>query len=434
MKIIHKKISDSIELSTLTTDKFKVALINFSINIPLTKEALVYTNLISHLMRRGSSSLPSVSLFNKKLDELYGSYLEIKCSKRGKNIFFTINAEILDNKYIFEKSDLLHQISKLIYELLYAPAFMQKDFPISAFEHEKKLIIDTIKSEINNPRIYSMKRCVEIMNEGLIEVPDSKEFISIIENADFDTLKAHYKRLISTAPIKIFYVGSESAENVAQNISTVFSEINKAEYISTPIVPTPLRREAYAFDSEKMAVSQGNLALAFSTGTNIFTDEDRCYTMMVLNEIFGGTASSKLFLNVRERLSLCYRCSSSFSMNSGLILVSTAFELKNYEKVKAEILKQLDDIKNRVISNEELDAAKKSILNSYRQLKDNPFDIQSFFNTRTLFGINCDLERTIRKISEVSIDDICAVAAAITLDASFLIEGDQKTTEDINDD
>lgn len=435
MKINQERISENIELSSLTTDKFKISLISFSKVLTLSKEALAYNSIIANLMHRGTYSLPSVALLNKKLDELYGAYLGIKSQRCGENILFTVTAEILDGKYIPDGTDLLQEISSLLAELLYSPAFMREDFSSSAFEQEKKLIIDSVRSEKNNPRLYTAKRCLELIHAEAPEIPTGDEFIELITNADFDSLKEYYRLLIGSSQLNVFYIGSAEQEKVAKEVTDAFSEY-PSSYTPSVTVPSPVSKTSPCAKRENIAISQGNLALAFCTGVNFFKTPDSYYAMLVLNEIFGGGPSSKLFINVRERQSLCYSCFSSFHSFSGILIASAAFNSKNYETVKAEILNQLNEIKNHVISETELENAKKSLLYSYRQLSDSPSDIRAFFQTKAIFGVKEDIELTIRKISEVTANEVCALAKNITLDAEFFVEGaaEGANEEDFNDD
>ena len=91
--------ADGIRFYALDSEKFKASVLTFSISLPLSNESLAYSLLLSGLLRRGTKSYPTMAVLNKKLDELYGSYLEIRSSHIGNNISFTISSEILDNKY-----------------------------------------------------------------------------------------------------------------------------------------------------------------------------------------------------------------------------------------------------------------------------------------------------------------------------------------------
>ena len=419
---LHKeKITDCVSLSTLKTDKFKSSVISFSITLPMTKEHYAHNLLLSHLLRRGTKSYPSTALLNKKLDELYGSYVEIKSHRIGENISLSLNAEILDNKFVLDDTDILGEIISIASELILYPAFLQKDFNTSFFDQEKKLICEAIDSEINNTRVYAAKRCAEILQEN-IDIPSSKELKKLIESSNFDLLLKYHNYLTSHAPINIFYIGSQDKESVKSILSTAFFAY-PCKTASKVILPRPLTRQNPLELSEQMPVSQGKLALGFSTDVCARPTDDSYYTAIMLNEILGGSASSKLFINVREKLGLCYYCSSSFSIYSGAILISSGFEVKNYGIARKAIFEQIDDIKQGKISDAEFLAAQRSVTSSYRQLYDSPFDLQAFFGDRALFGINDNIDDAISKLSSVTKKDIVKLANNIKFEASYFIEG-----------
>jgi predicted Zn-dependent peptidase len=214
--LLHKeKIFDSIELSTVSTNKFKASVISFSMTLPLKRSSTAFGLLISHLLCRGSESYPSIALLNRRLDELYGSYVEIKSHHIGENLSLTISAETLDNKYIPDGTDVIGELISIIAELILSPAFLQPSFSAQVFEQEKRLIVDSINAEINNPRLYSAKKCLELMQED-IALPTSDELKQIVSDISYGDLCDYYRELISSAPLRVFCV---SAENVSRLVN-----------------------------------------------------------------------------------------------------------------------------------------------------------------------------------------------------------------------
>ena len=426
--LLHKeKITDCVTLSTLKTDKFKSSVMSFSITLPITKKYYAHNLILSHILRRGTKSYPSTALLNKKLDELYGSYVEVKSHRIGENIALALSAEILDNKYIPDGTDVIGELISIIAELILSPAFLQPSFSVQVFEQEKRLIVDSINAEINNPRLYSAKKCLELMQED-IALPTSDELKQIVSDISYGDLYDYYRELISSAPLRVFCVSAENAENLKRRIEASF-EGYPCKSPSLPIPLRPLKRNLPEHKKVSMPVSQGKLTLGFSTDIIIRSDDDTYYTMIMLNEILGGSASSKLFLNVREKMGLCYYCSSSYSLYSGIMLISSGFEMKNYEIAKEAILNQIEEIKNGNVSDFELESAQRSVTSGYRQLYDSPFELQSFFLNRALFNIADGIDDAERKLLAVKKDDIIALAKKIRLDASFFIEGDADACE-----
>ena len=419
---LHKeKITDCVSLSVLKINKFKASVISFSITMPLTKERYAYNLLLSHILQRGTKSYPTTALINKKLDELYGSSVEAKSQRVGENISLSISAEILDNKYIADKTDVLGETIKIAAELILFPAFLESNFNMSFFEQEKKIICKSIDSEINSTGLYAAKRCAEIINEQ-IDLPTSQELKEIISNATFESLVQHREYLINHAPINVFYVGSQDECVVKEKISSAFSSYPCKN--ATPLIPPrPLTRESVLDLSTKMPVSQGKLSLGLSTGICVKKGDRAFYVATMLNEILGGSASSKLFLNVREKLSLCYHCSSAFSGYSGIIMISSGFDVKNYEIARKAILEQVEEIKQGLISDAEFSAAQRSLCSNYRQISDNPFELQSFFSNRALFDLEDSIENTTANLLSVTKEEIIELASNIKLIASYFVEG-----------
>ena len=425
----------SITFSSLKNDKFKASVIAFSVNIPLTKETVAYNLLLSGLLRRGTQKHPSMSALNRSLDELYGSYVEIRSSHISNNLSLIVSAEVLDNKFIPDGTDAMGGVIDIVSDIFLNPLIKSPSFDRTLFLQEQRISIDSLNAEKNNTRAYSIKRCAELMSEGFSLYPTRDELLTLIEKATFEDVLSHYENIICHSPLDIFYIGATSPDTIKAKLRYAFSKYpSTTAYQAIPL--NAYRRAKFKSVTETMAVSQGKLAMGFSTGVHISPTDNRYYTALMLNEIFGGSASSKLFLNVREKMSLCYYCSSTFSIYSGVMMVSSGIEVDKLDTVKNAILDQLDQIKLGNISEFEFEAARRSISNSYRQLYDNPFDMQSFYSGRSMFGINDSIDVCRQRLMEVKIEDIISLAKEIRLDAVFFVEGSNTCAqeEDVDND
>ena len=409
-------------LSSIKCDKFKSSVITFSMTLPLTKEAVACNLILSGLLRRGTEKYPSMSELNRTLDEFYGSYVEIRSAHIGDNLSLIISAEILDDKYIPDGTDVLGGVINVIADLILSPLIKSSAFNRQFFSQEKKVILDNIKAIKNNTRSYSISRCKELLSEHCSEHPTHTELADIIEKLTFEQTVSYYGSLLKTAPLDIFYIGSVEPAVIKEKAASL---ISRYPCKSRPqVMPLkPYKRNEFTAVSEKMSVSQGKLALGFSTGICISPTDDRYYTALMLNEIFGGSASSKLFLNVREKLNICYYCSSSFSIYTGAIMVSSGIEVSKRKIAEQAILDQLHQIAAGNVSKQEFEVARRSLTNSYRQIYDTPFDIQSFYSGRALFDVKDTIEDCERKLLSVTVEEIVELAKAITLDATFFVEG-----------
>ncbi len=422
MTLQKSVISDHIRLSAINTDRFKTGILTFTFTIPLTSKNFAYNTLLAGIMRRGTENYPSISALNKRLDELYASSIEIRSSQNAKNLSLIITAEFLDDHYIIDKCDVFSGILHVISDLTFHPLLENGAFLHDIVVQEKRIALDYLNSEINNTRLYALKRCYERMYRFDEDYPTTERLKRHIENADEKGIYKHFLNILDSSVIDVFYIGSENISDVSRKIALAFDKYCPKN-VYTPIMPQSRPILPLISESKAMPVSQGKLTLGFRTGACIGSSDDKYYAALVFNEIFGASPMSKLFMNVREKLSLCYYCSSTYSLYSGDLIVSSGIEVQNREKAEREILHQLDNIRNGKISDAEFSAALRALENTYRQILDNPLDLQAFYATRGMFGIYDTIETTLKKILCVTVDDIIDIAKNTHLDTVFFVEG-----------
>ena len=127
-----------------------------------------------------------------------------------------------------------------------------------------------------------------------------------------------------------------------------------------------------------MDVTQGKLAMGFRTG-GVTCWEEEYPAMAMCNAVFGGTTLSKLFMNVREKLSLCYYASSTLEKMKGLILVSSGIEFDKFQQARDEILHQLEEIRQGNMEDWELEGARSTLLNAYASMGDSQGKLENFY-------------------------------------------------------
>ena len=242
-----------------------------------------------------------------------------------------------------------------------------------------------------------------------------------------------YKRLISENGFEFFYVGQKSADEVEDRIRNIFMKYvsgNKTS-LAEPFSVGQGGKDVKRVD-ESMDLAQGKLVLGFRSGINVCSDN--FFAMLVANEIYGGSPVSKLFMNVREKMSLCYYCSSSYDIYKGTIFVSSGVAIDDRSVAQEEILRQLDSMKNGDISEEEFMLAKKSLFNSYRSIYDSPSAVESYYNGRNRFGVDCSVEECMRSIADVTLAEVVEAAKKIDLDTVYFLSGKGNGEEEYDED
>ena len=115
-------------------------------------------------------------------------------------------------------------------------------------------------------------------------------------------------------------------------------------------------------------MKQGKLHLGFSTPVT-FRHPDYA-KMQMTNGVFGGFAHSKLFINVREKESMAYYASSSYSSHYGLLYVMAGIDAELEEKAVNLIKAQLTALQQGEITDLEMEQTKALLANGIKSAFD----------------------------------------------------------------
>ena len=420
------QVSPGMTLRACPTEKFKAAMLSVSAVLPITRENACKTSLLLAVLRRGTIKYPTLAAINARLDYLYGAELSIRNLYRGDSQIIGFSADFLDTVYVPREEKLLEGILDVVSQILFHPLLDGDGLLLEKYvESEKKLQCESIRSLKNSPRAYASEKCRELLygNEPCgAPVFGTEEQVMAITREE---LTAHWRFLLENLRLDAFFVGRDE-EYVFSALREVLlpeldavckeSEGNTGLY-RVPAVP----KENPLFAEESLPVSQGQLLLGFRTSVTL--TEPGFYACTLLNEILGASPISKLFMNVREKHSLCYHCSSSYNAYKGAILISCGLESSNREVAEREILAQVEALRSGDISEEELTAAKKSLENVYRQLSDSPATMENYYYGRALLGVDASLERCRERIRGVTREEIVALAKELILDTVYFLEG-----------
>ena len=416
MEYIRKKIKNGVHFTYVDTDKFKTDYLSVCFNAPIKKETASLNAVLPLVLVRATKSYDNPMLISTELDMLYDSEVTPKCQKLGETQIFGITMDCIDNAYIKDGTDVFGKTLDIMSEMLFSPKLENGAFIEKYVNSEKEHTVNSIKSLINNKRRYAISR---LESEMFSSEPFAIDTLGTVEDVMAITpssLFEHYKKVIFEYNIEIFFVGKFSKE-VEDKILASF---NFSDREDIPFACEFIKRSSKPKEiTEYSEVSQSNLVLGYRTGNRLSNGD--FYKQILLCEIFGHGTTSKLFMNVREKLSLCYFCSSYTNALKGCIFVSSGIEKENKELALIEIEKQLDNIKNGVISDEELDNAIKSIADSYNEIDDSPSRMESWFYGRLLADLQQSPTQALELIKKITKDDIASSAADITLDTVYFL-------------
>lgn len=388
--------------------------------LPADSETYACAAMLMPSSMRATEKYGSFAELCRRCDELYAADISDMMSLRGGVFSIGLRALMLGNKYVREEErdgglDILDGTTELMSQIIFSPLLSERDL-----ENEKIILINKIKSQVNDPLTFGLRRLRETLMEGEPGILTSEKAIEAIKGLTREKLCRFREKLISEAKVEFFYCGEESQSTVKSLIEKHFSGLlterdGNAEKRTLKAVST------VRYIDEDGDYAQSNLLLGFRS--NVLLDDVDFYAAELANEILGEGPVSKLFLNLREKHSLCYFCGSGYDEINGILTVGCSIAAKDRKKAEKEIFHQLDLIKKGKISDAELKAAKQSIYSDCREAEDHPEDYEEFSRSARLFGGPRDIAEYKKNIEAVSREQIAAAARKFELDTVYFLRG-----------
>jgi predicted Zn-dependent peptidase len=403
------------------TDRFKTGCLSVGLVLPLQEDAAKYA-ILPYLLTKTCAAYPTTTALNKKLAELYGTYLTPSVGKYGENQVLRLSLSFLDNRFAFDKEDLLLESAELLCQVLFAPNLTEDGlFPVSEVEREKRLLQERLEAESNDKRAYALRRCEEIMcaEEAYhINVWGTTESVAALTPED---VTAAWREALQTARIQVNVVGNGAIDKVVSTFEKALSAVDRSGPLTALCSGIHPEGTALKEVTEKQEIQQGKLVLGFRTGMQDPEADFAAYTAMA--DLFGGGVYSRLFKNVREAQSLCYYCSARLYSRKGILIVQSGIEPENAEKAKASILEQLADLQAGHVTEEDMNNSHRSLEDRYHSVSDSPDDIEGWAHVRI-----CDPQfKTPQEIADalqaVTAEQVIAAAKTVKLDTVFLLKG-----------
>lgn len=434
MEIVRKELMDGVWLSCLETDKFKSDCISISLLTALDRETISKNAVLPRVLSRGTISWPDMDALAARCDELYGARVLPIVRKKGEMLCMGFYAGFIADRFNPGGEKLLESVCQLLGELLLHPVTRGGLLNKGYVESEKQKLIEDIRARVNDKRDYALFRACEEMCAFEHYACDDMGSEAGAEAVSYVELTRYYHDLLQRCPVEIFYCGSAPAGRVAAALREALSTLPRGELdfeLGTDIRLNSVDAEPRCF-TEELDVTQGKLVLGFRMGGCM--DEPDFAALRVFNALYGGSVTSKLFMNVREKLSLCYYASSFIDRLKGVMFVSSGIEFENFDAAKDEILAQLDAIRDGDFTDEELESARRAVSSELLSMTDSPGALEDFHLTQTLLGLDYGPADLALLCGEVSREDMLSVAGGIELDAVYFLrapeDGGEEEAED----
>jgi predicted Zn-dependent peptidase len=419
------EIANEVVLHYIKTDKFKTNYMSFNFVAPLNRDDAHYNAMLPLILMRGTEKYPSQAHINKRLQYLYSADISARNDSFGEYQIFGMRANMLNNRYA-NGTDVTRETVELLLDMVFNPYLVNGEFDKDFTKGEKINLIDVIEAEKNNKGGYALTRLTEEMCKDEVFGISKMGEVDKIKKITSKSLYKAYKDAIKNYKIQIYFVGDCDIDSVADQIKARFVGIERTpvQINDAPIIEKATEVKEIV-ETEK--VNQGKLVMGFRTAYHY--QENEYHLVQLFNEVFGGSPTAKLFLNVREKMSLCYYCRSAVSQKTGTMFVSSGIEAKNKEIAKEAILDQLKMIQRGEVTDEELVSAKKSMKNSFLTVYDSAAAMETMVFFRGLCGIKTTPILEIEKVEKATIEDVMRVANKITLDTVYFLKGEDQADE-----
>lgn len=421
--INRQQICNGVHFSSVPDSRFKTGRITAALMLPLKRETAAANAILPYLLCRSCREYPDFTALNQKLSELYGASLYADVHKVGEVQMLCLSAVGIDDRYALDNQSVSRELTSLLCSVLFDPALENGVFRNEDIQQEKRQLIERIDAEYNDKRSYAKIRCEELMCEGEafgVNVYGKREEVEQLSAQDIYNA---WQRALRCARVELIMLGNSDPEQAREVFEQAFSQVKRE---NTADCTTEVVRSAQKVSehNDSMEVAQSKLVMGFRVG--IASPDEEVPAARLMTALYGGTPHSKLFLNVREKMSLCYYCSSRYDRYKGIILVESGVEQKNIDKAREEILRQLEQVQQGKFEDSELESAKMSAANSFRSVEDYLSGLEYWYLCQTLEGALYTPAESAENIVNVTRQQVIEAASRVTLDTVYTLTGKEE--------
>ncbi|MDD3692754.1 MAG: insulinase family protein [Oscillospiraceae bacterium] len=416
MQPVRHPLAEGVNFLGITDDRFKTAQLTVALLLPLQEQTASSYAILPFLLRRNCGEYPDFSALQRRLNQLYGARILADVIRIGSNQALILTAVSIDDRFALNREAITQQCAELLRSMIFEPAFKDGHFNDDDTELEKRCLVELIQSEINDKRLYSRQRCEQILCEGEGYAVNRYGTIDGVGALTPEHVTNAWKRALQSAQVCIVYQAT-SCGAIADNLAKSFAAA--AGRAPTPLITAEKRtiknkREVV----ERLDVNQAKLVLGFKAYNSAGDD---IAAMRLMNALLGGTPHSLLFKNVREKLSLCYYCSSSYDRFGRVLLIDSGVDEQNAKKAQEQIIKQYDAVCRGDFTDGDIESARTSLENQFRSIEDHQSSLATWYIGQSLDNNISTPAQAADELYSVTRDRIVNAARSISLEAVYML-------------
>ena len=295
---------------------------------------------------------------------------------------------------------------------LFADAALNPNFTQEEFEKEKDELLSGLKTAENSvPAAAS--RVGDLVTFGADHPYGEYVSEETVNNVSLDDIKELYKRNFNVNKAYLVFVGNITIEEAKKLTNQHFgSWTTPNPYVPQPL-PTPENPTAPVIEFVDMPNAVQSEIFVSYTDEIAKTNPDY-FAILTTNQILGGGAEARLFLNLREDKGYTYGAYSFYEFDHDAVeTFSASTSVRNLvtDSAVVQILYELDKLKTQPVSIEELDLVRSKYTGSFVRSLENPSTIANYAYQIITEGLPHDFYRTfLQNIENVSVEDVRRVA------------------------
>ena len=414
------QIVPGVTLDFIASKQFKTSRINLTfVTAAVSKKTVALRTLIANMLEVSSQKYPDQKAISDQLAFLYGATFGTSVNRRGNLHLVNFEMRVVNDHYLKEKQQLLTEAINFLQELIFNPLVTNHVFDQAMFTLQQKNLIAYLESIKDNKQAYALQKLQQAYFEDPVhQIPPygDKENLAALTAAE---CYAYYQEMLAHDEVIITLSGDFASDEVLAAIAQLkFTPRTVGKYQLT--YKQTARNKLVAYE-EQQDLNQSKLDLAYH-----FPVEYRGkyhYAALVFNALFGGSALSKLFTNVREKASLAYYANSSFDSLRQVLFVQTGIQADKKQQVLDLIEQQLaalvaGDVEAQLLAN-----IKQELITDYEIRQDSQATalIQATMDQLSQSKVTASEWKA--AIMAVSVADVQAVAALAKLEVSYFLKG-----------
>lgn len=413
-----KRDLGSYKLHLIKTTDFKTIKVRVSFRRPIKKEEITMRNILCNLLVQSTKKYPTKRDLIIKGQNLYAATISSSNNRIGNYMNTDFLLTVLNDKYTEDGnfSDALD----FLYDILFNPNEFNSEFRKAPLDIVKTTARTSLESLKEDSSYYSMIRLFENMEDDGPLSCRMTGYIEDLDNINGKNIYSYYRDMITKDLMDIFVIGDidfiKTEENIKEKFKIKTFKKQKVGYYVDE--KKPKARPVTIVEEDKNNQSK----LAISARLTNLTPYERAYPLTLYNIILGSGPDSKLFREVREKNSLCYTINSVPNKLDSILLIRAGIDKQNIKKTVSLIGEQLNLMKKGKFSEADLQIAKEYFQTSMDSLLESQSSIIESYYMMDLIGLD-DISERVKKMNEVTINDIVKVAKKVKLDTIYCLEG-----------